>query len=61
MNCKSGCMCRFVEGNQRHNKNPPQFRPIASKYNMTVLQHLPRFLDLELFINVGLGLVLKYV
>ena len=38
---ESSRICLFVEGDQRHNQNPPQFRPIASKNNITTLQHVP--------------------
>jgi len=40
---ESGGMCLFVEGDQHHNRNPPQFRPIVPKNNTTALQRLPQF------------------
>ena len=40
---ESSRMCLFVEGDQHHNKNLHQFRPIASKNNTTVLQRFPQF------------------
>ena len=42
---ESGHTSLFFEGDQRHNKNPPQFRPIASKNDTTALQRLPQFLQ----------------
>ncbi|XP_068712175.1 uncharacterized protein [Montipora foliosa] len=35
----------FVEGNQRHGKNPTQFRPIALKNITTAPRRLPEFLQ----------------
>ena len=35
----------FVEGDQHHGKNPPQFRPIAPKNITTAPRRLPEFLQ----------------
>ena len=42
--CRKWSVCVFVEGDQHHNKNPPQFRPIDSKNNTIALQFLPQSL-----------------
>ena len=38
-------MCLFVEGDQHHDKNPPQFRPITPKNITTAPRRLPEFLQ----------------
>ncbi|XP_068719344.1 uncharacterized protein [Montipora capricornis] len=38
-------MCLFVEGDQHHDKNPPQFRPFAPKNITTAPRRLPEFLQ----------------
>ena len=38
-------MCLFVEGDQHHDKNPPQFRPIAPKNITTAPRRLPEILQ----------------
>ena len=58
-------MCLFVEGDQHHIGNPPQFWPIASKNNTTVLQRLPQFLKVGTVYKcgprVGLKICQKYM
>ena len=62
---ESGHTSLFFEGDQRHNKNPPQFRPIASKNNTTALQRLLQVLKVgtvyKCGFRVGVEIGLKYM
>ena len=40
-------MCLFVEGDQHHDKNSPQFRPFAPKNITTAPRRLPEFLQVD--------------
>ena len=55
----SGRMCLFVESDQHHFKNPPQFWPIASKNDTTALQRLLQFLKVGTVYKYGLRVGVK--
>ena len=54
VNHESGPMCLFVEGGQHHHKNPPRFKPIAPKNNLTALKRLPQFKKVGIVYKCGL-------
>ena len=56
---ESSRICLFVKGDQHHTKNPPQFRPIASKNNTTALQYVPQFLKVGTVYKGGLKVGVK--
>lgn len=60
MHRESARMCLFIEAINITTKLPLCLHLLLPRINnMTALRHLPQFLKLELFVNAGLGLVLK--
>jgi len=50
----SGRTCVFVEGGRNHDKNLPQFRPIAPKNSTTATRRLAQFLQVGTVYKCGL-------